>query len=306
MRALVTGGAGFIGSNLADALLARGDHVAVLDDLSTGHRANVPEDAELVEADITDAPATTAAMERVRPEVVFHLAAQVDVRRSVADPVRDLAVNGGGTLQVLRAARAAGARHVVYASTGGAIYGDARVIPTPEDAPLRPAAPYGQSKFTGEGYCRLFGELYGLGATALRFANVYGPRQDPLGEGGVIAIFCGRAVHGGDALIFGDGEQTRDFVFVGDLVEACLLAADGAAFGPFNIGTGEETSVNRLVEVLRAAAGAPGFAPDYAPPRPGEVERSCLDVTRARDELGWSARTSLEDGLRRTLQWVLR
>ena len=295
MRTLVTGGAGFIGSNLVDALLARGDDVVVLDNLTTGRRENVPAGAHLLVADVTDRPEVHAAIERA--EVVFHLAAQVDVRRSVEDPAHDLAVNAGGTLHLLEAARACGVRHVVYASTGGAIYGEADMVPTPEDAPLRPLAPYGHSKFTGEGYCRLFGELHGLGVTSLRFANVYGPRQDPLGEGGVIAIYCGRAVEGGDAVVFGDGEQTRDFVYVGDVVEALLTAAGGMPFGPFNIGTGVETTVNDLAARL-------GLATRREPPRPGEVLRSCLDASRAARELGWAARTSLADGLALTLEWA--
>ena len=302
MRVLVTGGAGFIGSNLVDALVARGDDVTVVDDLSTGRRVNLERSpARLVEASITEP--LEAVLQDAEPELVFHLAAQVDVRRSVADPGFDLHVNGWGTLKVLEAARAAGVRHVVYASTGGAIYGDTDVIPTPEDAALAPLAPYGHSKYTGEGYCRLFSELHGLGTTSVRFANVYGPRQDPLGEGGVIAIFCGRALDGGEAMIFGDGEQTRDFVYVGDVVAAMMAASEGGAFGPFNVGTGVETSVNDLVRALREVTGTE-FAPRHQPPRPGEVERSCLDPARAAAVLGWRAEVSLEDGLRRTLEWA--
>jgi UDP-glucose 4-epimerase len=304
MRALVTGGAGFIGSNLVDALIARGDDVAVLDNLSTGRRENVHRDATLHVEDVTDRKGLTAVMTAARPDVVFHLAAQIDVRRSVEDPVRDLRMNAGGTLDVLDAARAAGVGHVVYASTGGAIYGDADVVPTPEDAPARPLAPYGQSKLAGEGYCRLYADLYGMRSTSLRFANVYGPRQDPLGEGGVIAIFCGRALEGGDAVIYGDGGQTRDFVYVGDVVDALLTAADGAPFGPYNVGTGRETSVLELADRLRVVTGRDDFHPRHEEERPGEVRRSCLDATRARAEIGWSAATSLEDGLRSTLEWA--
>ena len=304
MRALVTGGAGFIGSNLVDALIARGDHVSVLDDLSTGRRENVHPAATLHVEDVTDRAGLRSVLAADRPEVVFHLAAQIDVRRSVTDPVADLRMNAGGTLDVLDAAREAGVRHVVYASTGGAIYGDAEVVPTPEETPARPLAPYGQSKLAGEGYCRLYGDLYGLHSTSLRFANVYGPRQDPLGEGGVIAIFCGRALHGGRAVIYGDGEQTRDFVYVGDVVDALLTAAEGAPFGPFNIGTGHETSVLELADRLRLVAGSDGFHPEHEPERAGEVRRSCLDATRAHAEIGWSAATSLDDGLRSTLEWA--
>ncbi len=301
MRALVTGGAGFIGSNLVDALLARGDDVVVLDDLSTGRRENLAAGAEVRTGDVTDLQAVATAAAGC--EAIFHLAAQIDVRQSVADPARDLAINAGGTLTTLLAAKEAGAARLVYASTGGAIYGEADVVPTPEDAPARPMAPYGQSKLSGEGYCRLFGELYGLQATSLRFANVYGPRQDPLGEGGVIAIFCGRALAGEDPVIFGDGEQTRDFVYVGDVVDALLTAGEGAPAGPFNVGTGTETSVNELARRLSVVTGR-AFVPSYEPARPGEVARSCLDASRAEQELGWRARVSLEDGLRRTLDWA--
>jgi UDP-glucose 4-epimerase len=284
MRALVTGGAGFIGSHLVDALIARGDQVTVLDDLSTGRRENVPAGAELRVASIAE------PLEAFEADVVFHLAAQIDVRRSVADPRFDLAINVGGTLNV---AQAAGDARLVFASTGGAIYGDTDLVPTPESATERPMAPYGQAKLAAEGYLRVLG----ADATALRFANVYGPRQDPLGEGGVCAIFCGAAVDGRTATVFGDGEQTRDFVYVGDVVAACLAAADGAPFGPYNVGTGTETSVNALAEQL-------GIAIERADARRGEVERSCLDVSRIADELGWQAQVPLAEGLERTLDWA--
>jgi UDP-glucose 4-epimerase len=302
VRVLVTGGAGFIGSNLVDALVARGDEVTVVDNLVTGKPENLRDSpARLVEADITHPLQDVFA--QAQPELVFHLAAQVDVRRSVSDPEHDLRVNGHGTLNVLHAAREAGARHVVYASTGGAIYGDAEIVPTPEFSPILPLAPYGHSKFTGEGYCRLFRELHDLRTTSVRFANVYGPRQDPLGEGGVIAIFCGKALSAGTATIYGTGRQTRDFVFVGDVVQACLAAADGAPFGPYNVGTGAEVSVNDLAVALGRVVGRP-LELEYAPARPGEVERSCLSPERIREELGWVATTSLEDGLQRTLDWA--
>jgi UDP-glucose 4-epimerase len=231
------------------------------------------------------------------PEVVFHLGAQIDVRRSVADPAFDVAVNVVGTLNVLEAARDAGVRHVVFASTGGAIYGDADEVPTPETHEARPAAPYGMSKLSAEGYIRLYEELEGLRATSLRFANVYGPRQDPLGEGGVIAIYCGLAVNGGEAVVFGDGRQTRDFTYVGDVVDALMLAAEGAPAGPFNVGTGIETPVIELAERL-------GLPTRREPARPGEVFRSCLDPRRAARELGWTAKTDLATGLERTLDWA--
>ncbi|MGB2710186.1 MAG: NAD-dependent epimerase/dehydratase family protein, partial [Conexibacter sp.] len=275
MKALVTGGAGFIGSNLVDALLARGDEVAVVDNLVTGSRANLADalaaGATLHELDIADAAALRSTMELEQPEVVFHLAAQIDVRRSVADPGFDARVNVEGTVNVLEAARAAGARRVVYSSTGGAIYGEADVVPTPEDAAIRPLAPYGAAKHAGEGYLALYATLHGLSTLALRYANVYGPRQDPLGEGGVIAIFCGCLASGAVPTIFGDGGQTRDFVYVGDIVRANLLAADSQQTGSINIGAGVETSVLALADAMRSLAGEQPFEPRFAAERAGEV-----------------------------------
>ncbi|HEU0023021.1 MAG TPA: NAD-dependent epimerase/dehydratase family protein [Thermoleophilaceae bacterium] len=304
MRALVTGGAGFIGSNLVDALLERGDEVTALDNVSTGRRENIEQalaaGAELAEVDLRDADAVAVLVERARPEVVFHLGAQVDVRKSVADPGFDSAVNVGGTVNVLRAAQAHGVRRVVFASTGGAIYGEAQTIPAPEDHPVTPEAPYGLSKFCAENYCALFTRLHGLSTVALRFGNVYGPRQDPLGEAGVIAIFCGRVLDGGRPVVFGDGLQTRDYVHVHDIVSANLLAADSDAGGPFNIGRGEETTVIDLVEAL-APHTPNGFTPDFQPERTGEVRHIALDASRAREELGWEPRVGIEEGLEQTL-----
>jgi UDP-glucose 4-epimerase len=294
MRTVVTGGAGFIGSNLVDRLIEDGHEVVVVDDLSTGRRENVHPDAELREQDVRDFAGEA--------DVIFHLAAQIDVRHSVADPAHDLEVNAGGTIAVLEAARASGAQ-VVLASTGGAIYGDTAIVPTPEDAPERPLAPYGFSKLTAEGYCRLFADLHGVRSTALRFANVYGPRQDPLGEGGVVAIFCGRVLDGEPAVIYGDGGQTRDFVYAGDVVDAFLAAVGYDGLGPYNVGTGRETTVTELAERVAAVAGRQ-FTPRHEPDRPGEVRRSCLDPARAERELGWTARTPLDEGLRLTLDWA--
>ena len=308
MTALVTGGAGFIGSNLVDALLDRGERVVVVDDLTTGRRANLDaaleRGAELHELDVRDAPALAALCERTRPELVFHLAAQIDVRRSVADPAADARVNVEGTINVLAAAHAAGARRVVYSATGGAVYGEAEQVPTPEDAPAQPLAPYGQAKLAGEGYCALYARLHGLPTVALRYANVYGPRQDPLGEGGVIAIFCGCLADGRTPTIYGDGEQTRDYVYVGDVVAANLRAAELDATGAINIGTGVETSVLDLVAAFRELDGEAPFEPVHAPARAGEVLRSCLDASRARALLGWEPQVGLADGLRRTLATV--
>ena len=308
MTALVTGGAGFIGSNLVDALLAREQRVVVVDDLSTGRRANLDDalarGAELHELDIRDAEALRALFEQARPALVFHLAAQIDVRRSVADPAADARVNFEGTINVLAAAHAAGARRVVYSATGGAVYGEAEQVPTPEDAPAQPLAPYGMGKLAGEGYCALFSRLHGLSTVALRYANVYGPRQDPLGEGGVIAIFCGCFADGRTPTIYGDGKQTRDYTYVGDVVAANLRAAELDVTGPINVGTGVETSVLDLVEAFRGLEGGESFEPEHAPARAGEVLRSCLDAARARELLGWEPAVPLAEGLRRTLATV--
>lgn len=307
MRAVVTGGAGFIGSNLVDALLEEGHEVVAIDNLSTGRRSNLAgaaaRGARLVELDICDRQALLEAFGEARPEVVFHLAAQIDVRKSTADPAYDARVNVEGTINVLEAARATGARRVVNSSTGGAIYGEGQILPAPENHPVAPEAPYGQSKFAAEGYCELFRRLHGLSTISLRYGNVYGPRQDPLGEAGVIAIFCGRLVAGERPTVYGDGHQTRDYVYVGDVVEANLLAANSEATGAFNIGTGVETSVLELIKALAPHAHAP-FEPEYAPPRLGEVRHIALDSSRAARELGWQARTTLAEGLEKTLSAV--
>jgi UDP-glucose 4-epimerase len=305
MKALVTGGAGFIGSHLVDALVDRGDPVVVVDDLSTGRRENLDhalaKGAELVEADITDAAAVAEVFQTRHPEVVFHLAAQIDVRRSVSDPVFDVGVNVGGTLNLLEAARQAGTGRFVLASTGGAIYGEGsgRELPLDEQAECRPDAHYGQSKYAAEGYVSLYGRLYDLSGVALRLGNVYGPRQDPLGEAGVVAIFCGALLGGGTPRVFGDGHQTRDYVYVGDIVEAFLAGAGSEARGTYNIGTGVETSVLELGHLL-ARVSEREFDPELAPARPGEVQRIAIDSARAATELGWRPRTVLAEGLRAT------
>jgi UDP-glucose 4-epimerase len=307
MRSLVTGGAGFIGSNLVDALLARGDEVTVVDDLSTGRRVNLEgalgAGAELVEQDVRDREALRRLAEGKRPETVFHLAAQIDVRKSLEDPAFDAAVNVGGTANVLDAARAAGCRRVVFVSTGGAIYGEGagQELPLAEDAPIAPLAAYGQSKYAAEGYLALYERLHGLSGVSLRLGNVYGPRQDPLGEAGVIAFFCGARKEGRRPTIFGDGGQTRDYIYVGDVVAAALAAAEAELTGPVNVGTGRETSVLELVEALRRLSGNEGFEPEFAPARPGEVQRIALDAGLAERELGWRPETGLTDGLRLTL-----
>jgi UDP-glucose 4-epimerase len=310
MRALVTGGAGFIGSNLTDALLARGDEAIVVDDLSTGRRENIEQalanGATLVEADIRDRAAIEEIAGRERPEVIFHLAAQIDVRKSIADPAFDASINVGGTANVLEAARAAEVRRIVFSSTGGAIYGegDGQELPLLEDAPLAPEAPYGQSKFAGEGYLSLYERLYGLSSVPLRLGNVYGPRQDPLGEAGVVAIFCGRLREGKQPTVFGDGKQTRDYIYVGDVVSAMLAAAAAETSGPINIGTGIETDVLELVSALGELGGNGDFEPEFAPPRTGEVQRISIDPARAERELGWQPQMGLSEGLRVTLDSI--
>jgi UDP-glucose 4-epimerase len=305
MDCVVTGGAGFIGSNLVDALIARGERVAIIDNLSTGKRENLEQaiagGASLHEVDVRDAQAVASVFAAVKPELVFHLAAQIDVRYSVAHPAGDAESNVLGTIAVLEAARTGGARRFVNTSTGGGLYGDAQLLPTPEDCPIRPLAPYGQGKYAAEGYCGLYTRLHGLSTVSLRYGNVYGPRQDVHGEAGVVAIFCGHVVEGRTPTVFGDGRQTRDWVEVGDVVRANLLAAESELTGPINIGHGEETSVLDLLSALNDVSGRPAVEPKFAPERPGEVRRSCLDVGCAARELGWNAEVALRDGLRRIL-----
>lgn len=307
MKALVTGGAGFIGSNIVDALLARGDEVVVLDDLSTGRAANLSEalagGARFEEFSITDAEAVEQLVAAVRPDVIFHLAAQIDVRRSVADPALDAQVNVIGTINVAEAARRHGVGRFVFSSTGGAIYGEVAGDPADESTPVLPEAPYGQAKFAAEGYLRLASILHGLSTVSLRYANVYGPRQDPLGEGGVIAIFCGHVTRGTRPTVFGDGNQTRDYTYVDDVVAANLAAAASAAEGSFNVGTGRETSVLDLVAALAPHATA-DFTPVFEPARPGELLRSVISPAAARDALGWQPGVELASGVESTLAWA--
>ena len=261
MRALVTGGAGFIGSNLVDALLDRHDEVSVIDDLSTGKRANldcaISRGADFHEVDLRDAARVRSVLAGARPDIVFHLAAQADVRKSIEDPAWDASINVLGTINVLEASRLAGVRRVVNTSTGGAIYGDTDLMPTPESVEPKPMSAYGQSKYCAEAYCGWYERLHGLSSVVLRYGNVYGPRQDPQGEAGVIAIFCGKVLAGERPTIFGDGRQTRDYVFVGDIVAANMAAAaHPEAHGSYNIGTGVEASVLEVVAALREAAAA--------------------------------------------------
>ena len=311
MRALVTGGAGFIGSNLVDALLERGDEVVAIDDLSTGNRSNLDAalsaGAKLKEGDVRDFELVRAEFERFSPQHVFHLAAQVDVRVSVDDPAFDAQVNVVGTANLLRTALEAGCERFVFASTGGAIYGEgeARPLPFAEDAFCAPKAPYGQAKFAAEGYCQLYQRLHGLTTTCLRLGNVYGPRQDLRGEAGVVAMFCYRLLDGRQPTVYGDGLQTRDYIYVGDVVAAMIAAAGAEATGIFNVGTGIETNVLQLVEVLSRLSERDDFQPVMAPARAGEVQRTVLDSSRAQSDLGWRAEMPLlDEGMRITLDWA--
>ncbi len=298
MRAIVTGGAGFIGSHVVDALVARGDEVAVIDSLVHGSKENVSAGAELHVRDIREP--LDDLFDAVRPEAVFHLAAQADVRVSVENPVEDADVNVVGTIRILEGARRHGAQ-VVFSSTGGAIYGECEE-PAREDATTEPLSPYGTSKLAAEEYLRSYNRLYGTRHISLRYGNVYGPRQDPHGEAGVVAIFLGALSRGEQATIYGEGAQTRDYVYVGDVARATTSTV-GQDHGVFNVGTGRETSVVELYELSARVAGS-DLPAEHAPARLGELQRSFLDPTRAATELGFTAMVDLEDGLRATWDWV--
>lgn len=308
-RVLITGGAGFIGSHVADAHLAAGDEVTVLDDLSTGRREHVPRGARFVQADVRGPEARQLAAAGGFT-VLSHHAAQMDVRRSVADPVFDAQVNLVGLLNVLEGARQGGVRRVVFASSGGTVYGERGTLPLDERADKFPASPYGTAKLASEYYLATFAQLYGLEAVSLRYSNVYGPRQNPHGEAGVVAIFGRRLLAGDRLTIYGDGEQTRDMVYVGDVAAANLLAVS-CPLAPlsdldaraFNVGTGVETSVNRLAALIGRAAGR---APEVerAAARPGELRRNALRVDKAARDLQWRPRTALPEGLEATLRWL--
>lgn len=311
MRALVTGGAGFIGSTLVDRLLAEGHSVDVVDNLSAGKLSNLADaradranDLHIHQVDIRDA-AVSELIERIKPEVIFHLAAQADVRVSVSDPVLDASINILGGLNVLEGARKAGTRKVVFASSGGTIYGepDPTSLPVTESAPQRPESPYGVSKKVFSDYLHAYRTLYGIEYTSLALANVYGPRQDPHGEAGVVSIFAGKLLAGEACTIFGDGSQTRDFVFVDDVVDAFVRAATRGDGILFNIGTGRETSVNELYTSMAAAAGV-GDAAVYAPARTGELDRIALSAAKAAVHLGWQSWTTLDAGTQAVIDWA--
>ena len=307
MRTLVTGAAGFIGSTLADRLLADGHVVIGVDDLSSGNSVNIVgaerhDTYEFAKADIVDAD-LIGLIEETRPEVIFHLAAQISVSRSVEDAQFDSSVNVVGTVRLAEAARRGGVRKIVHTSSGGSVYGTPPVYPTNEDVPVNPASPYAASKVCGEVYLNMFRNLYDLDCSHIAPANVYGPRQDPHGEAGVVAIFSKSLLSGRPTKIFGDGSDTRDYVFVDDVVDAFVRAGGEAGSGlRFNVGTGIETSTRQLHTAIAAAAGAPDD-PELAPPRLGDLRRSCLDNTRAREVLGWAPHTGLTDGIARTVEF---
>lgn len=308
-RALVTGGAGFIGSHVADLFIAEGYDVEIIDNLSTGHRRNLPDGARLHEVSVTS-PEASSIIREGRFDVLVHLAAQIDVRKSVADPLFDANTNIIGTLNILEAIRQTGHRtRVAFTSTGGAIYGDFNTPPNVETFPKDPESPYAISKLAAEYYLAYYGRLHCLEYVALRFGNVYGPRQDPHGEAGVVAIFCTRILHGKPLTVFGDGLQTRDYVYVGDVARAVFLGVTGDLPAPgrvdarsFNVGTGHGTSVIELVRLLQEAAGSDAEIV-FAPKRPGEQQESFLDASKARQMLGWEPRVSLSEGLAKTFAW---
>ena len=301
MRALVTGGAGFIASHVSDGLLERGHEVAIVDNLVTGKSENVPSGARFHEVDVRDTGlADVFAAES--PDIVFHLAAQMDVRKSVTDPRYDADVNLLGTLNLLECCRTYGTRKIVYAGTGGAMFGEAAYLPVDEKHPVLPISPYGVSKHTVEHYLYAYRENFGLDFTVLRYPNVYGPRQDPHGEAGVVAIFSLQLLNGETPRIFGDGTKTRDYCYVGDIVEANMLAIERGSGGLFNIGRGIEVSDRQVFETVRDAVGV-DVEPEYAPTRPGEVEHIALDATLARDTLGWEWKVDLPDGVGRAVDF---
>jgi UDP-glucose 4-epimerase len=301
MKVVVTGGAGFIGSHVVDAYVAAGHEVIVVDNLCTGKRENLNPRARFVEADILD-PRTAELIRDERPEVLNHHAAQMDVRRSVADPLFDARTNVLGTIALLEASRQAGVRKVLFVSSGGAVYGEQETFPAPETHPTWPVSPYGVSKRSGELYCHFYQAEYGQPFVAFRYANVYGPRQDPHGEAGVVAIFSGKMLRGEPVTVNGDGKQTRDYVYVGDVARMSLLALERDATGPVNLGTAVETDVNVLAETMREVARSRSEI-RHGPAKSGEQRRSVVDIRRAAEVFGWKPEVSLRDGLACTVEF---
>ena len=298
---MVTGGAGFIGSHVVDALIGAGHDVVVVDDLSTGKEENVNPSATFYQVDIRSEE-MSGIFDYQRPHIVYHHAAQMDVRRAVSEPDYDASVNILGGLNILENGRRTGLQKLIFASTGGAVYGEPTELPVVESHPIAPLSPYGLTKFTFEQYLGLYRRLYEFDYTVLRYANVYGPRQDPHGEAGVVAIFTGQLLRGEGPRIFGDGNKTRDYVYVSDVVAANMLVLEDGQGQTFNVGSGEETSDLQIFETVRDAVGAHA-EPQYANPRPGEIDRIALDSTRFREQLGWEPATSLEDGIANVVRW---
>ncbi len=301
MKILITGGAGFIGSYVANAFISEGHKVLIVDNLSTGLEENIPREADFVKCDIRERTLLERALSDFKPDMVNHHAAQINVRQSVEDPAFDAEVNIIGTLNLLELSIRHRIKRFIFASTGGAIYGEPERLPADETTPPMPISPYGASKYAVESYLGYYRAVYGLEYVALRYSNVYGPRQNPHGEAGVVAIFCSRIMSGKPCVIFGDGSQTRDYVFVEDVARANILGIK-AQVGKYNIGTEIETSVNELVMVMQMVSER-NFDVEYAPPRPGEVQRISLDTNLAKRVLGWSPKVNLEDGIRQTWMW---
>ena len=315
-KCLVTGGAGFMGSHLVDKLIERGDRVVIIDNLSTGKKENLNLKARFYKIDIRS-PEISEIFRKEKPEIVFHFAAQIDVRKSVENPIRDAKINILGSLNLIQNFVSANQRSAqrkptfpkkfIFASTGGAIYGDTDVIPTPENYPENPESPYGICKLAIEKYLHFYKKTYGLNSVILRFANVYGPRQNSKGEAGVIAIFCDKMLKNEEVIINGDGEQTRDFVFVDDVINAALLAISGEQFSGsslavYNIGTAKETSINEIFRKIKELTNS-NCKEIHGPAKPGEQKRSCLDYSKAKKELNWQPEYDLEKGLKETINW---
>jgi len=301
MKIVVTGGAGFIGSHIVDAYIREGHEVIVIDNFSAGDKRNLNKQATVHSIDILD-PTLSKLLSDISPDVLCHHAAQMDLRRSVADPLFDARINILGLIHILEACKGCGVKKVIYASSGGAVYGEQKTFPAPEDHPTHPESPYGISKLSGEHYLEYYQQAFGIAHVALRYGNVYGPRQSAKGEAGVIAIFIGHLLQRKSPTINGDGKQTRDYVYVDDVVDANLLALRPPLTGPVNIGTGQETDVLTIFELLKEIIGS-GIKAIHGPPKKGEQRRSSLDTSRSRKELGWSPRVLLSEGLGKTVDY---
>ncbi|MFA5021683.1 MAG: SDR family oxidoreductase [Patescibacteria group bacterium] len=301
MKTLVTGGAGFIGSHIVDALIAKDHEVLVVDNLSTGNKNNLNPKAKFFKLDLTDKKLADIFNEQ-KPEIVFHLAAQIDVRKSVADPVWDAEQNILGSINLLENCKNFGVKKIIFSSTGGAIYGEAETIPTPETYLEKPISPYGIAKLAIEKYLYYYHQIFGLPYVILRYANVYGPRQNAKGEAGVVAIFCDQLLKKKSPTIWGDGKQTRDYVYVGDVVLANMLALESAKIDTYNIGTSVETDVNQLAELIKNNI-KDNIEITHGPAKPGEQQRSCLDYSKVKTELGWQPQVKLEEGIKETVAW---